>query len=74
MPPPNPYYQGPPSVHFDGQRFHLPGHTQDKSRRDLLRWRFGPARARWPKHAPSPCADAPARYGAPEPSGEVWSR
>ena len=46
MPPPNPYYQGPPSDHFDGQRFHLPGHTKDKSRRDLLRWRFGPARAR----------------------------
>ena len=59
MPPPNPYYQGPPSDHFDGQRFHLLGHTQDKSRRDLLRWRVGSARARWPKHAPSPFADVP---------------
>ena len=55
MPPPNPYYPGPPSDHFDGQRFHLLGHTQDKSRRDLLRWRFGSARAgRNTPPAPSP--------------------
>ena len=59
MPAPNRYYQGPPSDHFDGQRFHLPGHTRDKSARDRLRWHFGPAKARWPRQAPSPFADAP---------------
>lgn len=55
----NPYYQGPPSDHFDGVRFFMAGHDCDKSRRDLLRWRFGPARAVWPKHWPSPHADTP---------------
>ena len=39
--PRNPYYAGPPSDHFDGVRFFLPGgRSTDKSRRDLLRWRF----------------------------------
>ena len=39
--PRNPYYSGPPSDHFDGVRFFLPGgRSTDKSRRDLLRWRF----------------------------------
>lgn len=59
MPPSNRYYQGPASPHFDGLRFHLPGHTRDKSRLDLLRWHLGSGKARWPKHAPSPFADAP---------------
>lgn len=59
MPQANPYYQGPPSDHFDGLRFHLPGHTRDKSRREFLRWRFGGGKARWPKQFPSPFADTP---------------
>jgi L-ascorbate metabolism protein UlaG (beta-lactamase superfamily) len=56
---PNPYFQGPVSDHFDGLRFHLPGHTHDKSWRDRLRWHFGGGKARWPKSYPSPFADVP---------------
>lgn len=59
MPAANPYYQGPPSDHFDGQRFHLPGHVKDRRQRDLLRWYLVRRKARWPKHAPSPFADVP---------------
>ena len=59
--PRNPYYSGPPSDHFDGVRFFLPGgHSTDKSRRDLLRWRF---RSRnlpaWPTHYPGLPQDKP---------------
>ncbi|HMN71214.1 MAG TPA: MBL fold metallo-hydrolase [Rhodoblastus sp.] len=59
--PRNPYYSGPSSDHFDGERFFLPGGgSTDKSRRDLLRWRF---RARdlpaWPTDYPAPPPDRP---------------
>ncbi|MEI2734920.1 MAG: MBL fold metallo-hydrolase [Rhodoblastus sp.] len=59
--PRNPYYSGPPSDHFDGERFFLPGgRSTDKSRRDLLRWRF---RARnlveWPRDYPGLTPDKP---------------
>ena len=54
-----PYHQGPPGPHFDGLRFHLAGHTRDRSLGELLRWRFGGKRARWPRSAPSPFADTP---------------
>lgn len=52
----NPKYSGPVSDHFDGQRFYVPGHTHDKSQRDLLKWSFGERRATWPRHFPSPFA------------------
>ena len=59
--PRNPYYSGPPSDHFDGVRFFLPGgRSTDKSRRDLLRWRFQsrelPA---WPSAYPGLPQDKP---------------
>ncbi len=59
--PRNPYYSGPPSDHFDGERFFLPGgRSTDKSRRDLLRWRF---RSRelpdWPREYPGLPPDRP---------------
>lgn len=56
---PAPYHHGPVSDHFDGSRFHLPGHSADKALRDLLRWRFGGERARWPARYPSPFVDTP---------------
>jgi L-ascorbate metabolism protein UlaG (beta-lactamase superfamily) len=56
---PNPYYQGPPSDHFDGVRFHLGEQARDKRLRERLRWHFGGGRARWPKQFPSPFADTP---------------
>jgi L-ascorbate metabolism protein UlaG (beta-lactamase superfamily) len=49
----NPYYQGPVSDHFDGERFFVPGHVLDKSRKDLMKVARG-ARAKWPRRIPSP--------------------
>ncbi|PNG26650.1 MBL fold metallo-hydrolase [Methylocella silvestris] len=56
----NRYYAGPPSDHFDGDRFFNP----DDERRSrglgaLLRWRFSGAKAKWPKSVPSPYVDHP---------------
>jgi len=57
----NPYYSGPPSDHFDGERFFLPGgRSTDKSRRELLRWRFQSRELpKWPSDYPSPRRDRP---------------
>ncbi len=44
----NRYYQGPPSDHYDGERFFNPHHPDiDRSLSELLRWRLGGKRARW---------------------------
>ena len=49
----NPYYSGPKSDHFDGQRFFSPGlPLSDKSLLDVLRWRLRGTRAPWPKVVP----------------------
>jgi L-ascorbate metabolism protein UlaG (beta-lactamase superfamily) len=57
------YYNGPVSDHFDGERFFDPNGVPPRSRRELLRWRFGrqsrKTRAKWPAWAPSPYADHP---------------
>jgi L-ascorbate metabolism protein UlaG (beta-lactamase superfamily) len=56
----NPYYDGPPSAHFDGVRFGIEGHSHDKPFTDLLKWRFGgEGRAQWPESFPSPARDVP---------------
>ena len=55
----NPYYNGPKSDHFDGERFFIRGITRDKAPGDLLRWRMQGARKPWPKYAPSPFHDHP---------------
>ena len=55
----NPYYNGPVTDHFDGERFFVPGTPSDKSRADLLRWRREGGRAVWPRQAPSPLQDHP---------------
>jgi L-ascorbate metabolism protein UlaG (beta-lactamase superfamily) len=44
----NPYYQGPVSDHFDGQRFFNPGGVAPGNGLDLLRWQLGGGRVRWP--------------------------
>lgn len=45
----NPYYDGPPSDHFDGLRFfNPPGPAQDKGMGDILRWQMNGQKARWP--------------------------
>ena len=60
---PSPYYTGPVSDHFDGERFFDPYGASPKSRRDLLRWfvdrRRRGTKAKWPAWAPSPHADRP---------------
>ena len=59
--PANPYYNGPPSDHFDGVRFFAPGRSnfRDKSSLDLLRWHFGGGKEAWPSAFPSPYSDKP---------------
>ena len=52
--PKNPYYDGPPSNHFDGRLFFNPGGVPPASFRDLLRWQTGGGRAKWPSNWPSP--------------------
>ena len=50
----NPYYSGPPSGHFDGQRFFNPDHAPtDRSLRDLLRWKLKERPAAWPRSVPA---------------------
>jgi L-ascorbate metabolism protein UlaG (beta-lactamase superfamily) len=44
----NPYYQGPISDHFDGLRFFNPGGVEPGGFGDLLKWKLGGGRARWP--------------------------
>lgn len=58
----NPYYNGPVSDHFDGQQFHIKGYTREKTRSDLLKWRFQGERAIWPASFPSPVNDAPPAH------------
>src|ERR1700692_593413 len=54
-------YSGPPSDHFDGERFFDPDGVPPKSLGEVLRWQFGTDRQRqaWPEWAPSPHADTP---------------
>ncbi len=57
----NRYYQGPPSDHFDGQRFFHPGlPPSDKSLLDVLRWKLVGKRAGWPKVVPAGVGVRPA--------------
>jgi L-ascorbate metabolism protein UlaG (beta-lactamase superfamily) len=57
------YYNGPPSDHFDGERFFDPHGVPPRGRGDLFRWfidqRRRGTRAKWPAWAPSPFADRP---------------
>src|ERR1700689_2724615 len=59
----SPYYNGPVSDHFDGERFFDAAAAAPRSRGDLLRWflqrRLRGTRAKWPGWAPSPFADHP---------------
>ncbi len=58
------YYSGPPSDHFDGQRFFNPGGDPSRGFGDFLRWRLTKSAAPWPEPYPSPFQDAPpARVG-----------
>jgi L-ascorbate metabolism protein UlaG (beta-lactamase superfamily) len=54
-------YAGPPSDHFDGERFFDPDGAPPKSLGEVLRWQLGRDRQRqaWPDWASSPHADTP---------------
>ncbi len=57
---PNPYYDGPPSDHFDGMRFFNPGQRRETNRVSaLLQWRLGRRATTWPQSLPSPFLDRP---------------
>ena len=50
----NPYYRGPVSNHFDGNRFYFSGApSTDKTLRDLLKWHVQGSRSEWPKIVPA---------------------
>ncbi len=55
----NPYYDGPPSDHFDGLRFFHPEQPPDKSPIQAFRALRLAEKAPWPESWPSPFADRP---------------
>jgi L-ascorbate metabolism protein UlaG (beta-lactamase superfamily) len=58
----NPYYDGPPSDHYDGLRFFNPGQPEtDRGLGDILRWKLAERAARWPTSVPVAAAIPAAR-------------
>lgn len=58
----NPYYEGPPSDHFDGIRFFNPGQAStDRGLRAMLRWKLAGGAAKWPASVPVTPAKPEAR-------------
>ena len=56
----NPYYQGPISDHFDGDRFYNEDSVAaDKNLFDVLRWSFSRKPVPWPKSVGSPTGIRP---------------
>ena len=55
----NRYYAGPPSDHFDGTRFFIPGAPPDKSRGELWRFLVDTRFAPWPGHVEDPASSPP---------------
>lgn len=56
----NPFYTGPQTDHFDGQRFFNPGlPPSDKSLGDLLRWKASSKATPWPDLVPAFIAPTP---------------
>ncbi len=58
MPKKNPYYTGPESDHFDGNRFYNPDGMTPRGLGDLLKWQFTETKAKWPKNPESPHSPA----------------
>ena len=61
----NRYYQGPPSDHFDGERFFTPGHRMANGARQLLKWQLGGGRQAWPVRVDNPAQPAPPGAAPP---------
>ena len=49
-----PRYRGPPSDHFDGERFFTPGSEPLRGWIDGLRWQLAGGKVKWPDSCPSP--------------------
>ena len=63
----NRYYDGAPSDHFDGVRFFNPGGIEPGSLADVLKWKRGGNKARWPKTVALP-------QGSAKPADHVGGR
>ncbi|WP_445681898.1 MBL fold metallo-hydrolase [Radicibacter daui] len=62
----NRYYSGPPSDHFDGERFFNPGGSAPHGLGAVLRWKLKGGARKWPVAVPSPHApDLPPQRLAP---------
>ena len=53
------YHVGPPSDHFDGQRFFNPGQDRSRGFADFVRWKLSKRAVPWPETYPSPFQDTP---------------
>jgi L-ascorbate metabolism protein UlaG (beta-lactamase superfamily) len=64
----NRYYHGPPSDHYDGERFFMPDLRVTKGARELLKWQLAGGRRAWPL-----AVDNPPQHPPPErvDSGDV---
>ena len=49
-----PRHRGPPSDHFDGERFFVPGGEPPRGLMDGLRWQLAGGKTAWPRSYPSP--------------------
>jgi len=60
----NAYYQGPPSDHFDGERFFNPSGVRPRGPGAFLKWQLGDRGEAWPARYPSPFPPdrPPARF------------
>ena len=60
---PNPYYQGPASDHFDGERFFNPGlPPSDKSLLEIVKWKLLEKRDPWPDVVPARAGIRPEQH------------
>ena len=55
MPKKNPYYSGPESDHFDGERFFNPEGMVPHGLKEMIKWKLEPV-AKWPSRADNPAA------------------
>jgi L-ascorbate metabolism protein UlaG (beta-lactamase superfamily) len=55
----NRYYQGPPSDHYDGHRFFMPGHRMANGFREIVKWQRAGGRQAWPRRVEDPPQPVP---------------
>ena len=55
-----PYHEGPPTDHFDGARFFMPGRPIGKGLSDIIKWRWNAQTVEWPDEVPLAATAKPA--------------